>query len=429
MDPDARQESGRRAELLTRWAHSQARLAAWRDLIARDAAERFAARAAASTGNLGPRYTRELYDLWIDCAEEAYAAVVHTDAYCRTQAGLIDTAAELLPQNPRPAPAGLAGTAVGCSLKDPVWRRDKVVLYRYRPLPFVQAARAHPVLICFALVNRPCVLDLQPDRSLVRSLLAAGLEVYLVDWGYPDENDYNIALTDYIEKYLAGCVNHVLRAEATSQLNLIGVCQGGTLSLCYCALHAAPVANLALLATPVDFHTPDNLLSKWVRPLDMDLLTRPGNLSGAMLTSMFMALSPFRLMHQKYVALLDRLTDGPALDTFGRMERWIFDSPDQAGTAVRQFVQWLYQENRLVQGSLDLDRREVRLQKIRQPVLNIYGTQDHIVPPSATTALEAHLGSRDYTEYPVETGHIGLYVSRAGQSVPRRIASWLRERY
>src|SRR5262249_6363476 len=161
-------------------------------------------------------------------------------------------------------------------------------------------------------------------------------------------------------------------------------------------------------ATPVDFHTPDNLLSKWARHLDVELLTASGNLSGAMLTGMFMALSPFRLMHQKYVALLDQIADEDAVGLFARMEQWIFDSRDQAAMTARQFVRWLYQDNRLVRGTLELASRPVRLAEIRQPVLNIYATQDHIVPPSATTALGRCLGSRDYTEYPVDTGHIGL---------------------
>jgi polyhydroxyalkanoate synthase subunit PhaC len=71
----------------------------------------------------------------------------------------------------------------------------------------------------------------------------------------------------------------------------------------------------------------------------------------------------------------------------------------------------------------------VNLRKIRQPVLNVYGTRDDIVPPSAVTALGQHVGSNDYTEFPLHAGHIGLYVSReAAQSVPRKISSWLRER-
>ncbi len=345
-----------------------------------------------------------------------------------------DPGALWLEFNRRALAAGLrlreAGAAtVGCSLREPVWRRDKVILYRYLPLPFVQAARARPVLICFALVNRPYVLDLQTDRSLIRGLLAAGLEVYLIDWGRPDDADRDIQLYDYIERYLGGCVNHVLDSHGIEALNLIGVCQGGTFSLCYCALNPGKVANLVTMVTPVDFHTPDNLLFKWARRLDMDAMRRTGNVPGALLTALFLSLSPFRLMHQKYVGLLDQLLDAREAESFVRMEKWIFDSPDQAAAANAQFVQWFYQENRLIRGGVELGGRRVNLARIQQPVLNIYATKDHIVPPSAAMALRRCVGSRDYAEDAVDTGHIGLYVSRKAQEyVPGRIASWLRER-
>lgn len=322
-----------------------------------------------------------------------------------------------------------SAVAVGCSLKEEVWRQDKVVLYRYLPLPFVQAARAKPVLICFALVNRPYVLDLQVDRSLIRRLLAAGLEVYMIDWGRPDESDRDIELYHYIDRYLGACVRHVLDSHEIEALNLLGVCQGGTFSLCYCALNPQQVENLVTMVTPVDFHTPDNLLTKWARHLDMDSIRRAGNVPGALLTGLFLSLSPFRLMHQKYIGLLDPVLDTAGTESFVRMEKWIFDSPDQVAAATSQFVQWFYQENRLIGGTVELGGRRVQLERIRQPVLNIYATRDHIVPPSAATALRRYVGSRDYTEVAIDTGHIGMYVSRGAQeSVPRRIADWLRER-
>lgn len=323
---------------------------------------------------------------------------------------------------------------VGCSPKRAVWSCGKTTLYEYLPLgqPAGDArprAPARPLLICFALVNRPYVLDLQPDRSLVRRLLAAGFKVHLIDWGDPDESDRYLGLEDYIERQLGGAVRHVLESHGTRSLDLLGVCQGGVLSLCYTALHRRDVANLVTLTTPVDFHTPDNLLSKWVREIDTELILRSGNVPGEVLNGLFLALMPFRLMQQKYVRLLTGKHDQRALEDFVRMERWIFDSPPQAAAALAEFVRWFYQENRLVRGALSIGGHEVDLGAIRQPVLNLYARSDHIVPPSASEAMQDHLGSRDYTGCAIDTGHIGMYVSRKGaDEIPARIVSWLRER-
>jgi polyhydroxyalkanoate synthase len=317
--------------------------------------------------------------------------------------------------------------SVGCSAKRAVWKRHGTTLYRYCPLPYARRTRpAVPILICFALVNRPYVLDLQPERSLVRRLLAAGLDVYLIDWGEPGEVERWLDLDDYIEDYLAGCVQHILEANDIDALHLFGVCQGGTFSLCYTALHPERVARLVTMTTPVDFHTPDNLLAQWIRNVDLDLILRAGNIRAELLNALFLSLMPFRLMHEKYIRLLDRYTEQSELENFVRMEKWIFDAADQPAAALVQFVKRFYQENRLVRGTLELAGRRVDLRRIKQPVLNIYATQDHLVPPSASEVLRDYIGSKDYTSLSFDTGHIGLYVSRrCNEELPARLISWL----
>jgi len=316
---------------------------------------------------------------------------------------------------------------VGCSAKRAVWSCGKTTLYQYLPLPGVPAQQAAtPLLICFALVNRPYVLDLQPDRSLVRRLLEAGRTVYLIDWGDPDDGDRCLELEDYIETHLGGSVRHILKSHGIEALDLMGVCQGGVLSLCYTALHPGQITRLITLTTPVDFHTAGNLLSRWVREVDTTLLERGGNVPGEVLNTLFLALMPFRLTQQKYLRLLTGKPDQRAVEDFVRMEKWIFDSPAQAAAALAQFVRWFYQENRLVRGTLTIGGRKVDLKAIRQPVLNLYATHDHIVPADASAPMRDYLGTRDYTDCAIDTGHIGMYVSRAArEEIPQRILSWL----
>jgi polyhydroxyalkanoate synthase len=321
--------------------------------------------------------------------------------------------------------------APGCSEKDAVWESGKLRLYRYRPinLPRAKARAAAPLLIVYALVNRPYMMDLQADRSLIRGLLERGLDVYLIDWGYPDGADRFTTLGDYIDGLLDGCVGHILHAHGQGQLNILGVCQGGVLSLCYTALHPERVRNLVTMVTPVDFHTPEDLLSKWVRNIDVDAWVANGNVSGDSLNQLFLSLMPFRLAHQKYVDLfLDTQTQAQ-VDTFMRVERWIFDSPDQAGTAFKEFVVWMYQENRLARGVLVVNGRTVDLRALKQPVLNLIGSKDHLVPRAASLALQSLVGSKDYTAREFALGHIGMYISaRAQHEVPEAIGAWLMDR-
>jgi polyhydroxyalkanoate synthase len=321
----------------------------------------------------------------------------------------------------------LGDVQVGLSEKTCVYAEDKIRLYRYSPL--ARSAKLPPLLICYAMVNRPYMLDLQPDRSLIRELLFLGVDVYLVDWGYPDGSDRFTSLDEYIAGYLGRCVEFILDEHSIDALNLLGVCQGGTMSLCYAALEPKKIDNLITMVSPVDFKTPENLLSKWAQQVDVDLMTRSGNVSGELLNLIYLALMPFRLTQQKYVNLLQMQADPKQLQSFMRMEKWIFDSPDQPARAFREFIQWFFQQNRLVRKELELDGRQVLLGNIKCPVLNIFASKDHLVPPSASIPLGAQVGCEDYESLQVDAGHIGMYVSaKARQIVPASIARWLLKR-
>lgn len=321
---------------------------------------------------------------------------------------------------------------VGTARKQEIYSDNKLKLYRYDADPKAASSRRirTPLLICYALVNRPYMMDLQPDRSLIRGLLARGIDVYLIDWGYPDGADRCLDMKDYVLRYLPQCVEQVCASASSRRVNLLGVCQGGTLSLCYAAAMPTRVRNLITMVTPVDFRTPDNLLTKWSDGVDIDALVAAlGNIPGEMLNAIFLGLMPYRLLSQKYVAMFDQEPDRTALENFLRMEQWIFDSPDQAGEMFRQFMNWLVKENRLVEGTLAIDGRAIDLKAISMPVLNIYAQRDHLVPPASSQALRNLVGTRDYSEYGFQGGHIGIYVSAAAQrEVPERIAQWLKDR-
>ena len=316
----------------------------------------------------------------------------------------------------------------GATAKQEVWRDGKVVLYRFIG-DKAPTARV-PLLLSYALVNRPYMVDLQEDRSLVKGLLARGEDVYIIDWGYPDRSDRFLTLEDYIERYLGGAVDHLRRSHGLDAINLLGICQGGTFALCYASLHPDKVRNLITMVTPVDFHTDDNMLSHWTREMDVDLFVDTlGNVPADLMNFCYLTLKPWRNFVQKYVGLVDILDDRKAVEDFLRMEKWIFDSPDQAGEAFRQFVKQFYQGNGFVNGGITIGEREVHLGLVEMPVLNVYAENDHLVPPSASVPLKDLVGSEDYTEVSFRGGHIGIYVSgRAQKQVPSAIHDWLAQR-
>ena len=318
----------------------------------------------------------------------------------------------------------------GVTDREIIYQEDKLVLYRYRSPDQQNAPAGDPLLIVYALVNRPYMTDLQKNRSLVRGLLESGIDVYLIDWGYPDRADRYLTLDDYINGYIDRCVDVIRGWRGREKIDLLGICQGGTFSLCYTALHQQKIKNLVTMVTPVDFHTPDNMLAKGVEKIDVDLLVDTmGNVPGELLNWTFLNLKPFQLMGQKYVDMVDAIKDEKSARNFMQMEKWIFDSPDQAGEAFRQFVKDFFQANKLVEGGLRIGDSVVDLSSIEIPVMNVYATQDHLVPPDASRALKHLVGTEDYEELTFDGGHIGIYVSGKSQkTIPPSIAKWLAER-
>ena len=372
------------------------------------------------------------------------AAAVASSAACEDDTAAHDTAAVLRDLHISPARAAAElraidakiGVAletlrdvgpidVGTCPREVVLREGKMTLYRYRDGD--DPPRGPPLLVVYALANRPYMLDLEPRRSLIRALLREGLDVYLIDWGYPDETDRGLGLDHYVDIALGRCIGRVRADHALERLDVLGVCQGGTFALCHAALHPERIGRLVLMVTPVDFHTPDNLLTRWLRHVDVDALVDTlGNIPGELLNWAFVSLKPLRLTGYKYLEMLDAFDDPDRARTFLRMEKWIHDSPAQAGEAFRQFAKDLLQGNRLVEGELHIGGARVDLARITMPVLNVVARHDHIVPPAASLALERHIAAAEYAVHIFEGGHIGIYVSeRAQREIPATIAGWL----
>ncbi len=317
---------------------------------------------------------------------------------------------------------------VGTAEKDLVYEQDKVKLYHYKPLSKITCNV--PVLIVYALVNRQYMLDLQPDRSIVRNLLSHGVDLYILDWGYPTKADRYMTLDDHINVYLDDCVDFIRKETKNDKINLMGICQGGTFCAIYSAIYPEKVKNLVTLVTPIDFSITEGLLFCWSKNINVDaLIDTYGVVPGDFLNNGFLMLMPFTLNISKYLGMLDIVEDKEKLLNFLRMEKWIFDSPAQAGETLRQFLKDFYQENKLVKGTLKIGDKDVNLKNITVPLLNIYAIADHIVPPNSTKPLNDLVSSKDKELYEFKGGHIGVFVGGKSQKeLAPAIAEWLHKR-
>lgn len=321
-------------------------------------------------------------------------------------------------------------TTIATTPYDVVYEEDRVKLKHYTPPVPPEARMKTPLLMVYALINRETMLDLQPGRSVVESFLNDGVEIYMIDWGYPTRKDRYLTIDDHVNGYMDNVVDFILEKHNLEKINVMGICMGGAFSVIYSALHPDKIKNLVTTVTPTNFDTDQGLLHIWMKNLDAErMVNAHGNVPGDLLNLGFLLLNPARLMIDKYVGFVENMDNKGFVEDFVRMEKWIFDSPDVPGATFQEFITNCYQKNLLIQSKMEVGGQRVDLKNITMPLLNFYGQFDHLVPPAACELLTSKVGSKDKEDICLKTGHIGIYVSsKVQKQFEPYIARWLKER-
>ena len=289
-----------------------------------------------------------------------------------------------------------------------------------------------PILIVYALINKPYILDLQKERSVVRRLLEAGHDVYLIDWNEPSRLDQHLTLDDYVNRYVDNCVDVVRERSGQDAINVLGYCMGGTMSVMYAALHPEKVNALGLMAAGLCFDETGGVLEEWGSNEyydPEDVVETFGNVPAEMLDIGFALMDPVDNYVTKYIRFVENIENEDFVENFGRMEQWIGDGIDVAGDTYVQFLTDIYQENKLYNNELELEGKHVDLENLTMPVLQLMGEYDHLIPPESSKPFTDAIPSEDTKTIEFSTGHIGLSVSSSTHAdLWPEVAAWYSER-
>ncbi len=321
----------------------------------------------------------------------------------------------------------LATVDVGHTESETIHAENKLTLQYYEP---EEKRHETPIFIVYALVNRPYILDLQPDRSVIRHLLSEGFDVYLVNWGEPSVLDQTLSMSDYVNRYMDNCTQAIREHAEVEDVHLLGYCMGGTMSIMYATQYPEHVRTLSLMATPLSFDGDGGILERWANHFDPDTTVDAlGNLPADLLAVEFSLMDPIDQYVTKYVNLYDNIEDTDFVRNFARMEQWIWDGVDVAGEAYREFINDIYKDNQLVDGEYTLDGEPVDLADIEMPAQQIVGEYDHIVPPESSRPFNENIASEDERLVEFGAGHIGISVSsKAHEDLWPDVCEWFADR-
>jgi polyhydroxyalkanoate synthase len=323
---------------------------------------------------------------------------------------------------------------VGLTPKEVVWTLNKAKLYHYKPTQPPEARHPIPLLLVYALINKPFIFDLAPDRSFVEYMVDQGFDMYLLDWGSPGPEDQGITFDDYVTEYLSRAVRKVLRVSGASEISMLGYCLGATLATIYAAHYPdAPLRNLILLTAPLDFSSsPEGSMAMWLEEerLDVDrMIGAFGNVPGELIRFWAKLLKPAENFVGAYVSVWKNLDDERAVRGWQAINRWVEDVIPFAGSAFRQFVVDFVRDNKLIKGQHEVQGRRVDLANIRAALLNIVAQYDHLVAPSQATSIMDLISSEDKELRVIPSTHVGIMASgRARYKLWPEVVEWLAPR-
>jgi polyhydroxyalkanoate synthase len=311
-----------------------------------------------------------------------------------------------------------------------VYEGGMLRLRHYQP-----TVRRHrtPLLVVYALIKRPFILDLQPGKSVIESLLRQGFEVYLTDWLPPAREDSWRGFDAYVNGDLADAVRVVQLSEGVEQINLMGYCFGALLTLVYSALHRENLKNLITLTLPFDMSVRDlpfyNLVD-FISDDAIELVTRIyGNCPAWMINGGFNLMAPIHHALDKYMGLYRNSQREGYTEMFELFEHWMTSDMPLAGQIYREMYKLIFKRNALVKGEFKVADQVVDLRQVSCPLLNVVAEQDDVVHPRSSLGLLDHVGSEDKRNLVFQAGHIGTVVSAGaiGKLWPQ-VGQWMAER-
>jgi putative long chain acyl-CoA synthase len=313
-------------------------------------------------------------------------------------------------------------------------------LYKLRHYPAsaeAEAAIDTPILLVPPLMITPEVYDIDPSTSAIALLTGAGADVWVIDFGVPEDEEGGLSRTldDHVRS-VSQVIDRVRTLSGESEVHLAGYSQGGM--FCYQAAayrHSEGIKSLITFGSPVDIHrnmiVDDELATRMIDSVSGGvrmILNALEALPGAFSSVGFRVLSAGKEARQ-LLDFVSHLHDRDALVRGESSRRFLHGEGFVAwpGPALRSFFEQFVVQNRLSQGGFVIDGRTLTLADVTCPILYFVGERDEFARGPSVHAIRDAAPLAEAYDMSVRTGHFGLVVgSLAMKHTWPAVAGWLR---
>jgi poly(3-hydroxybutyrate) depolymerase len=274
------------------------------------------------------------------------------------------------------------------------------------------------------------IADLAPGHSLVAALRGAGIErLLMADWRSASADMRFRGIDDYLAD-LNVLVDHV-----GGLVDLVGLCQGGWLSLLYAARFPAKVRKLVMAGAPVDIAARQSELSVTAAATPLTtfqslVISGDGRVIGRNVAKLWGndtvdANDIRQSLHTLQPTGSPEFTRLEAI--FRSWNSWTIDVP---GTYYLEVIEKLYKRNELAAGSLVALGQRIDLSRLRLPIYLLAGSADEVVAPEQLLAVERLVATQpEHLRHEIApSNHLGLFMGqRTLEEYWPRIVRWMKE--